>query len=249
MQVIRVDDLAIRIPNVPSRYRANCAKEYGQFVHGETAKMTALQVKEAGLMKGQFVEMALCWTDSRILTFKPNYINEPFQEIWGIPTAGEMKEQFGDKCSELSTFLLHRQSKDKLQHLVESFSRDAFIQWVNEGMPGDPEDYALSKMKDLYLGSIFRFEFVQMESDYGPYFYVQVSKKVATTPFELAALNAARQIYQMQLNGEGVCTDLRLLDNEAQCLSQTVNTETVDTDLKLVNPAKNGKRKSLAPSK
>jgi len=241
MRVLKHDGFAFRLPSVPSRYRANCSRDFGCFVHGETNGMNILQVTEAGLSKGKFVEMALCWVDQRTLTFQPNYINEPFTEIWGIPTAGEMQTQFGDKCSELSTFLIHRQSKDKMGGLVESASRQAFIEWVNEGMVGDPNDYALLKMKEFYLGSIFRFEFVQTEGQYGTYHYVQASKKMPTTPLETAAIQAANDIYQLQLDGEGVCTDLRLLDNEASCLS-----EPAETELKLVTPTKNGKRKALS---
>ena len=240
MNVIKHDDFAFRISATPSRYRANCSRDFGCFVHGETKGMNILQVTEAGLSKGKFVEMALCWVDNRTLTFQPHYINELFTEIWGIPTGGEMQTQFGAKCSELSTFLIHRQSKDKMGGLVETASRQAFIEWVNEGMEGDPNDYALTKMKDFYLSGIFRFEFEQAEGQYGVYHFVKVSKKPAETPLEKAAIKAANEIYQMQLNGEGVCTDLTLIDNEIQSLGQIQDIQPV-----AIEPAKNGKRKAI----
>ncbi|MGL5032625.1 MAG: hypothetical protein ACRC6M_02355, partial [Microcystaceae cyanobacterium] len=61
------------------------------------------------------------------------------------------------------------------------------------------------------------------------YFFVQVTRKEATTPLELAALKAANEINQRQLDGEGICTDLRLLDNEIQCT--TVTASEVQPDL------------------
>ncbi len=81
----------------------------------------------------------------KILFFEPNYVNEPFCEIWGIPVAGEMKTAFHEKCSELSTFLIPRQSKDRMIRLIEVFSREAFNQWVADGMNGDAKKYAIAK--------------------------------------------------------------------------------------------------------
>lgn len=131
MKIIKHDQFAFLMPELPSRYRANCSREWGMFVGGDTNGMTAMQAKEAGMTKGNFVEMALCWTQQRTLTFEPNYINEPFTEIWGIPTAGEMKDQFGENASELSTFLIHRQSKDRMGVILSDVGRMAFnLYWV-----------------------------------------------------------------------------------------------------------------------
>ena len=218
MNVLLHDGFAFRLPELPSRYRANCSREWGAFVHGDTSKLNFSQAEKAGLTMGPFVEMALCWINQRVLTFQPNYINEPFTEIWGLPTAGGMKTQFPDHCSELSTFLLHRQSKDRMGLLMEGFARQTFIQWVTDGMNGSAQEFALAKMKDFYLGHIFRFEMVLTEGDYGPYFFVQSSCKTAETPLELAALKAARDLYDQQMQGLNCCLDPRLVDNEAQCL-------------------------------
>ncbi|MEB3191158.1 MAG: hypothetical protein VKL42_12525 [Snowella sp.] len=242
--VILNNGFAFRIPSTPSRYRANCSRDFGCFVTGETKNMNILQVTEAGLAMGNFTEMAICWIDQRTLTFKPHYENEQFMEIWGIPTAGKMQEQFGSKCSELSTFLIHRQSKDKMSGLTETASRDAFVKWVEEGMNGDPETYALNKMQEFYLSGIFRFEFVQKEGDYGVYYFVQVSRKEATTDLELAAIQTAAKINQRQLDGEGICTDLRLVDNEIQCLQATTEIKEVEVEI-----AKTGKRQKAIAGK
>ena len=51
-------------------------------------------------------------------------------------------------------FLIHRQSKDKLSGLIEVFSREAFNQWVTEGMKGDYQEYACFLILDRYLNSI-----------------------------------------------------------------------------------------------
>ncbi len=220
MKIIKQDQFGFLIPDVPTRYRANCAREWGLFVSGETGAMTAMQASEAGLTKGNFVELALCLTQERTLSFEPNYINEPFTEIWGIPTAGGMKDQFGENASELSTFLLHRQSKDRMGMMLAGFGRQAFNAWVNDGMQANPEEFALTKMTEFFFTHIFRFEMVQTEGKYGTYFYVQATCKPATSPLELAAIKAAQEIYQGHQNGLGYCTDPRIEDNEIKCLAQ-----------------------------
>jgi hypothetical protein len=218
MKIIKQDQFAFLIPELPSRYRANCSREWGMFVGGETKGMTAMQAKEVGLTKGNFVEMALCWTQKRMLTFEPNYINEPFTEIWGIPTSGEMKDQFGKNASELSTFLIHRQSKDRMGSILSEVGRMAFNEWASNGMEGDPDQYAIKKLTELVSTNLVRFEMVQTEGKYGTYFYLQSSFKLAVTPFELAAVKAAKEIYEGQQAGLDYCTDQRLVANEQQCL-------------------------------
>lgn len=218
MKIIKQDQFAFLIPEQPSRYRANCSREWGMFVGGDTNGMTAMQAKEAGLTKGNFVEMALCWTQQRTLTFEPNYINEPFTEIWGIPTVGEMKDQFGENASELSTFLIHRQSKDRMGVILSNVGRMAFNEWAMNGMKGDPTEYAVTKVAELVSTNLIRFEMVQTEGKYGTYFYLQSSFKLAVTPFELAAVKTASEIFAGQQNGLNYCTDQRLVANEQQCL-------------------------------
>ena len=122
MNIIQIDGYGFLIPSSPSRYRGNCSKEWGQFVGGNTNNMTCSEAEKAGLTKGKFVEMAVCHISTKILTFEPNYLNEEFLEIWGIPVGGEMKDQFHAKASELSTFLMHRQSKDKFQLLTINYN-------------------------------------------------------------------------------------------------------------------------------
>jgi len=226
MNIIQVNGYAFRIPELASRYRANCSKEWGQFIGGETKNMTSIEATQRGLTKGNFVEMALCWVDEKILTFEPNYINEPFTEIWGIPVAGGLKDQFHEKASELSTFLMHRQSKDKLSSLIEIFAKEAFNQWVVDGMPGDPAEYAIAKAGESYFDRIFRFELKRTESSkYGAYFYVETSYRQPSGELETAALEAARQIYQAQLNGLGYCTDRRLVQNQSKSLGLAAASE------------------------
>lgn len=217
MEIIVVDAFAFRIPTIPARFRGNCSREWGCFVTGETKKMTCSQAEKAGLTRGSFVEMALCWVDHKILSFEPNYVNEPFTEIWGIPVSGEMKTAFNEKCSELSTFLIHRQSKDRLGGLIEVFSREAFNEWVAAGMKGDAKEYAVTKAAEVYFNQIFRFEMTQVEGSYGPYFFIQTTYRKPNGEFELAALKAARQIYDCQVTGLGFCSDPRLEENHQQC--------------------------------
>jgi len=215
---IVIDGFAFRIPTIPSRYRANCSKEFGMFVTGETKGMNSSKAEKAGLTRGEFVEMAICAIAQKTLSFKPHYENEQFTEVWGIPVAGGMKTHFHEKCSELSTFLIHRQSQDKMKGLVETFGREAFNSWVEEGMEGDPNEYALRKASEAYFSNIFRFEMVQSEGNYGPYFYLAVTTRPIATPLEEAAVKAARMIYEDEKNGILHCADPRLIENEAMCL-------------------------------
>lgn len=216
---IVIDGYAFRIPGVTSRYRANCSKDFGIFVTGETKGMNILKVQNAGLTRGNFVEMAICAIDTKILTFEPNYVNEQFTELWGFPVGGEMKTQFHEKCSELSTFLIHRQSQDKLKNLVETFSRQAFNTWVSEGMPGNYEEYARSKASEAYFNNIFRFELIPVESrNWGPYYYVAINVRPPSGELEEAALKASRQIYEAELQGTKYCVDPRLVENQQMCL-------------------------------
>lgn len=221
IKILKKNGFAFLIPLLPDRYRANCQKEWGNFVGGDTSKMNFSQAEKAGLTKGDFVEIALCYIGQRTLTFEPHYVNELFTEIWGIPTAGGIKTQFSEKASSLVTFLLHRQSKDKMGMMFSDLSRDAFIKWVDAGMEGDPSDFATEEMKNTYKSKIFRFEMEQTEGDYGTYFFVRVTTKEATTDIEKAALEVASEIYEGQMDGLGYCTDERLIENEQKCLESS----------------------------
>jgi len=240
--VMSHDGFAVRIPEIPSRYRANCAREWGCFVHGDTKQMTASEAKDAGLTRGKFVDMAVCWVGNKVLTFKPHYFQEPFTEIWGIPVAGEMKEAFHPNCSELSTFLIHRQSRDKLQMTFEDLGREAFNEWVAGNMNGAPEDFAKAKMEEIYFSNIFRFEMQDAEGEYGRYFWVKTSKRPANGSTELAALRIAKDIYTGQINGTDMrCIDLRLEDNQAIALGEAQEPEAL--------PAPSSKKKALKAAK
>ncbi|MEG5043580.1 hypothetical protein [Microcoleus sp. B4-C1] len=217
---IIVDGHAFRIPGVPSRYRANCSRDFGVFVTGDTKGLNILEVQEKKLSRGKFVEMAVCAIGSKTLTFEPNYVNEEFTEIWGFPVSGGMKDYFHANCSELSTFLIHRQSRDKLKTLVESFSQQAFNAWVAEGMPGNYEEYARSKAADALFTNIFRFELTKQESrEYGAYYSVSVSVRPPNGALDEAALKAARQVHDAEVQGTILCEDIRLVENEQICVA------------------------------
>ncbi|MDF0553114.1 hypothetical protein [Kamptonema sp. UHCC 0994] len=216
--IITNDGFPVNIPTRVSRYRANCSKDWGVFIAGDTGGMNVAKAEKAGLTRGSFVEMALCWTETKILTFKPHYFNEEFLEIWGIPVAGGMKDAFHEKASELSTFLMHRQSKDSFKGLLEDISRDAFNAWVSAGMEGDPNDFELAKISEIYFSKIFRFEMVSAESDYGPYHFLETTYRDPVNDLEFAALKSAKQIYDAQMAGAGSCTDNRLVQNQQECM-------------------------------
>ncbi|MGL4376245.1 MAG: hypothetical protein ACRCT1_07400 [Microcoleaceae cyanobacterium] len=216
MNIIQVNNFAFRVAK--TRYRANCAKEMGQFLVGDTKGLTSLEIEKNGLTKGSWVEMALCSISKKMLSFPPNYLNEEFLEVWGIPTAGKIKEAFNEKCSELSTFLLHRQSKDKMAAIMEELARKAFDSWVEDGMKGEANEYAIAKAEETYFSNIFRFELVKTEGKFGIYFYVKVSYRPPNTDFEEAALIAAKQIADCRKSGVNYCLDDRIEQNHQACL-------------------------------
>jgi len=221
MNIIQIDGYGFLIPSSPSRYRGNCSKEWGQFVGGNTNNMTCSEAEKAGLTKGKFVEMAVCQISTKILTFEPNYVNEEFLEIWGIPVGGKMKGQFNEKVSELSTFMMHRESKDKFQLLTEQFVKDALNSWAIDGMKADFGQYSLDKIRESYHSSIFRFEMTKTESrTYGPYFFIASSCRQPNGELELAALKASKEIQSMDC-----CNDQRLVENQAKCLASIAETE------------------------
>jgi hypothetical protein len=216
VNIIQENGFAFRIAR--TRYRCNCSKEWGLIVGGDTKKMSCSQAEKAGLTKGNYVEGALCHVGNKILTFEPNYINEPFVEVWMLPTAGGIKEQFHEKASELSTFLIHRQSKDKMLSLIETFARDAFNSWVTDGMKGNADEYAIAKASEIYFSKIFRFELVQTDGKFGTYFYVDITHRDPVSDLEKAALSAAKQISDGHKAGLAYCLDERIEENHKECL-------------------------------
>jgi hypothetical protein len=230
MNVIKIEKSAFRIPEIPLRYRANCHGSWGMFVpaSNQLKNMNIMEAKEAGLTRGKFVEMAVCFMDEKILTFEPHYSSEPFKEIWGFPVQGEIKDELVENCSQLVTFLLHRQSRDRISRLVEEFSKEAFNAWVAEGMTIPIEEYAQSKINDLFFTKIFRFEMIQAVGDYGPYYFVETTFRDAATDFERAALKAAAEIHQAQLNGLGWCNDPMLEANHSANLSALSGSDNIE---------------------
>lgn len=230
MNIIQTDGFGFLIPPSPSRYRGNCSKEWGQFVGGNTNGMTCSEAEKAGLTKGKFVEMAVCSISTKILTFEPNYFNEEFLEIWGIPVGGEMKTQFNEMVSELSMFMIHRQSKDKFRALTEQFVRDALNSWAVDGMQADFNAYSLNKIRESYNKKIFRFEMTKSEGKFGNYFHIASSYREPSGDFELAALKAAKEIQEMD-----VCVDQRLIENQAKCLASMAEMETNQVPVAALN--------------
>ena len=216
---IIIDGYAFRIPRVTSRYRASCGKDFGCFVTGDTKGMNVSKAEKAGLTRGDFVEMAICAISKKILTFEPHYYNEQFTEIWGFPVGGEMKSHFHEKCTELSTFLIHRQSQDRLNSLVETFTQQVFNSWSEEGMPGSYDEYASKKAGESYFNNIFRFELAPTESKkWGPYHYVAISVRPPSSALDEAALKATRQVMEAHKQGIFYCVDPKLVENEQACL-------------------------------
>lgn len=222
MDILTNGNFVVRIPENPSRVKANCSKEWGAFVDGECRNMSALEAKEEGLILGKKMEMAVCWVTTKILTFEPHYVQKKFLEIWGIPVAGAVKDRFHPSSSQLTTFLIHGQSMDRFQSNFEKVGRDAFNEWVGSGMVGSPESFMQAKMVDVFLKKIFVFEMQSAEGGYGSYFWVKASQRPANGEMELAALEIASEIYGEHSAGTNMrCIDLKLEQNQAMALGET----------------------------
>lgn len=221
MDILTNGNFVVRIPENPCRIKANCSKEWGAFVDGECRNMSALEAKEEGLILGKSLDMAICWVTTKILTFEPHYVQKKFLEIWGIPVAGAVKDRFHPNCSQLTTFLIHGQSMDRFQSRFEEVGRDAFNEWVEAGMGGNPESFIQTKMLDVFLKKIFVFEMQSAEGSYGAYFWIKSSQRHANGENELAALEIAGDIYKEHSAGTNMrCVDLRLEQNQAMALNE-----------------------------
>ena len=115
-------------------------------------------------------------------------------------------------------------------------------------MEGDLSEFASEEIKNTYKSKIFRFEMEQTEGDYGVYFFVRVSTKEATNDLEKAALEAASEIYEGQLDGLGYCTGERLIENEQKCLEAT-SQPVVEIIPVSPNQTGNGKRPKVLTGK
>ncbi len=221
MKVIKEDKFAFRIPESTTRLKSHLGSSWGKFISGDCNpnKIDPLKANEMGLLYGDYLEMAVCWIGSKILTFEPNYINEQFTEIWGFPVSGKFKDTFAKNASQLTTFLIHRQSRDNLMKTIEEFSKDAFNSWTEEGMPGEAEEYAQKKLAEFYFSKIFRFQIVETSSKvHGKYFFVQTTSRNPESEIDKAALKVAQNLYDLQISDNGFCQDKMLEENHTKCL-------------------------------
>jgi hypothetical protein len=198
VKIIKEGQFCFLIPDKPKRYRANCSKEGGCFVDADrvtTKGATMQELREQGALKGNFVELAIVKISPKILTFEPHYDQEHFTEIWGIPTAGELR--ISEKGSQLITFLLHRQSKDALLTIGNLFAEAAFIEAVTIGAETEEEIQALAieKAKLAIQTHIFRFEFMPAISSNGErYHHVACNFRKPESEMDLSALMVASKL-------------------------------------------------------
>jgi hypothetical protein len=224
MQVIKVENFAVMIPDIPTRYRANCHKEWGVFVNGKTKGMTFSKAEKSGYTFGSEVEMSVCAIKEHTLTFPPHFIDEKFTEIWGIPVSGTMKERYPDNASELVSFMVHRQSRDKFKLALSQLKQKAFIDWVSSGSQGDHEVFIHEQMKKLLSSSIFKFSFEMTTGEFGDYHYVKTELREPKAT-ELLAVEASSQINQL---ADILCVDHPMIENQKQrYLSQSQDNDGV----------------------
>jgi len=214
MEIIQAGKSNILIPGIAARYRANCHGEWGSFVKGKTKGLKFSEAEKQGFIFGNFVELIICKLGQKILTFDPHYTNEEFLEIWGVPVAGAIKEQYPGNSSELMTFLIHRQSKDDFMAIVEGTARHGFVEWMNGDKKQDPKEFAKQKVGEVLSQNAFRFEMQKEYSDRNKvnYFCVQCSSRPVKSEFEKDVVAARPQI-------EPYCTDPQIEANHQACLA------------------------------
>lgn len=220
MLVFEQDGLNVFVPDIPTRVRPNCDKAWGQFVKDVSTKdMKLHEAMENGVTCGDFIEMALCFVAyQKRLTFQPHYIDEKFTEIWGIPVKGEIKAKFSDNASELITFLLHRQSADKLGKLSKESDTSAFIDWLDTDKEKDIEQFALERRFKTYSTKIFTFQLTLVNGVHGAYYFVATSMRDPETDIEKKALGIAEQFHLLFKEGTNYCIDQRIEENHAQTI-------------------------------
>lgn len=208
---------AFRIPTKPVRYRANCRRDFGQFIKGNIKGLNSTKAEKAGFTYGNSVEIAIASISSKVLTFEPHYIQEPFTEIWGFPVSGEMHSRnCKPNSSELITFLIHRRSMDKMGDILADIERDADNAWIDAGMPENIEEFIANKKIELLVNSIFQFEFIPESSKHGDYHWVKCTRTEAKSDLAKAALKCSQQIFELKQTDNSICYDPRLEENHQQ---------------------------------
>jgi hypothetical protein len=195
METIKINNSVFLIPPSPPKLQANCAKEYGQFLLDCPAGLTILEAQQGGYLKGNKADFAIAISrPDRLLTINENFTNEIFTELWVIPVAGGLKDQFKGDASILLSFLMHRRSKDSFAGLYNHFAHRAFQQWCEEGMPGDPKEFCFEAIASVLKNYIFCAEFQKVDGAKGTYWFIQWSYRNPQSDFEKDALEAAEMI-------------------------------------------------------
>ncbi|MFN6455754.1 MAG: hypothetical protein RM022_026640 [Nostoc sp. EfeVER01] len=195
METIKINNSVFLIPPSQPKLQANCAKEYGQFLLDCPPKLTILEAQAGGYLKGNKADFAIAISrPDRALTINENFTNEPFTELWVIPVAGGLKDQFKGPASMLLSFLIHRRSKDNFAGLYNHFAHRAFQSWCEEGMPGDPKEFCYQAIASVLKNYIFCAEFQKVEGTLGMYWFIQWSYRNPQSDFEKDALEVAEMI-------------------------------------------------------
>jgi hypothetical protein len=213
METIKINNSVFFIPPSQPKLQANCAKEYGQFLLDCPPKLTILEAQAGGYLKGNKADFAIAISrPDRVFTINENFTNEPFTELWVIPVAGGLKDQFKGPASVLLCFLMHRRSKDSFAGLYNHFAHRAFQQWCEEGMPHTNSQLPVrnSQLFQLRIANcelrivlaiasvlrnyIFCAEFQKVEGTLGTYWFIQWSYRNPQADFEKDALSAAELI-------------------------------------------------------
>lgn len=190
----------------PFNPRFNLSKEFGQLVSGDVGNLSPLEADKAGMLYGNFLELAICYFDCRVMTFQPHYENEPFLTIYGFPVGGDYHiKELTPKSSHLISFALRTRSTDIFlrqiikieQDLVNSYALeiDNFSQEIN--------DYVTENLAKEFTNNIFTLQTVRTSGKNGDYYYLNSKLHKPESNLQKAALKMASEINQINHQSSG----------------------------------------------
>lgn len=201
------------IPAMPDRFKVNCNGQWGQFTTNncDAQNISLLEAKENNMLRGTWVEIALAWVQPEVIqTYEPHYIAESFGVFWGIPTAGELKDEYpAPTISGLKRTMMRSESREAFVELINEFSKILLTKWTqttmleNEGF----DEYFARESGELICRYIWRFQFEKKIGKMGPYYVLKPSYREPKTEFEKAACEAAVMINQAVSQGMPWCED------------------------------------------
>lgn len=217
MRVLNENDIYVKADKA-EQIRFNLKEGFGFIMSGDQKYSNILDATKDNAIFGKTVDLALCWTCNKILTFGEFYENEPFVEIYGIPVGGELKDSYPTNASKLIQTLLRGHSKDNFTKLFDKLVNLAFKEWTYDC---DFEDFVKVKISDYFASKIFSFT-INTYKGVNSYFAVDVNFRDPVDN-EIDYLIIANTLYKEMLAGSSVCTVPHIEEIHQKCLVSLSN--------------------------